>query len=211
MMGVSCTTAPLLQPAVHNGPKSYAIISFQIHSSHLTFESTRYSQCGPKSLSSPFMLFLTYIVHLTYGDYSAKCMTSYGCSYCVKCICNCIKCLQCTLNNPLSSIQVWCFPISRPTADTTSTTRAHGRSVRSRTPRWPPSTSSSSPGRRASTGATRAGWRTGRSSTRSPSPGRPAVGTTWPPGSAPTADGTTTNTATTSSASPPPSAVRRLS
>lgn len=108
-----------------------------------------------------------------------------------------------------SSTQVWCSPTSTLMAITTWASWEPSRPVRSRTPHWPPSRSSSSPGRRAWTGAMQAGWQTGQSSTPSPNPECHAGGTASPRVSGATAEDTSSFIATMSSASRLQSEVRQ--
>ncbi|VCX05489.1 unnamed protein product, partial [Gulo gulo] len=104
----------------------------------------------------------------------------------------------------------WSFPTNTPEGATSSTsTRPSGR-ARSRTQWWPPLSSCSGPGRRAWTGAMRAGCRTPRCSTPSREPGSPAAAWAWPPACAVTARVTTAGTAMMRSASLLPSGVYYL-
>lgn len=112
----------------------------------------------------------------------------------------------CHLSAP-SAPQAWCSPTSLPAGSTASTSTRPSERAGSRAPSSPPSASSSRPGARVWTGATRAGWPTAPCTTPSACPANPAEGCTLPRASAATAPATGTCTASTSSASPPRSEV----
>lgn len=103
--------------------------------------------------------------------------------------------------------QAWSFPTSPHRGATSLTSTRPSRPARSRTRWWPLSSSCSGPGRRAWTGATRAGWRMPRYSTPSRGPDSPVAAWAWPPACAAMAHATAACTAMTCSASPLPSRV----